>query len=97
MTMGGDLNALGAFPITWWIGYQDEEFEPEGHFGGHYPYSQPVRTGWQRKADGGWVASSEDPKLCEVFCEQCGDADGPAAVQPEPAQSLPRPYSSTLP
>ncbi len=94
MTMGGDLNALSAFPITWWIGHQDAEPDPEKHFDGHYPYARRVRTDWQQKADGGWVSSSEDPKQWEVFCEQCGDTDGPSATQPESAQRLRGPYPS---
>jgi|SRR5580704_4254116 hypothetical protein len=94
MTMGGDLNALNTFPITWWIGHPDAESAPEKHRDGHYPYARRVRNGWQRKGDGGWVSSSEDPKLWEVFCEQCGDTDGPPAAQPEPAQTLRGPYPS---
>ena len=48
MVMGGDLNALNTFPITWWIGHQDEVSEPDKHFDGHYPYARRLRTGWRQ-------------------------------------------------
>jgi hypothetical protein len=94
MTMGGDLNALNTFPITWWIGHQDEESEAEKHYDGHFPYARRARTDWQQNADGSWVSSSEDPKEWEVFCEQCGDTGGPRDLQPEAVQTIRGPYSS---
>ena len=94
MTMGGDLNALSTFPITWWIGHQDAESEPKKHGESHYPYARRVRRRWQRQGDGCWVSSSKIPSCGEVFCEQCGDTDGPPAAQPEPAQRIRGPYPS---
>jgi hypothetical protein len=94
MVMGGDLNALNTFPITWWTGRPDQESEPDNHLEGHYPYARPVRLGWKQQSDGTWVSSSEDRKVWEVFCEQCGDKDGPAERQPEPARTLRGPYAS---
>ena len=94
MTMGGDLNALNTFPVSWWIGRRDEESEPEKHFDGHFPYARRSRTGWQQKPDGAWVSSSEDPEEWEVFCEQCGDTDGPVERQSEPVRRIRGPYSS---
>lgn len=94
MVMGGDLNALNTFPVTWWIGHTDEESETEKHFDGHYPYARRVRLSWRRNAEGVWVSSSEDPKLWEVFCAQCGDTDGPPSAQPEAARTLRGPYHS---
>jgi hypothetical protein len=92
MAMGGDLNALNTFPITWWIGH--EESEEERPFDGHYPYARRVRLGWNRPSDGDWVHSSEDPKQWEVFCEQCGAREGPPEIQPEAARKLRGPYFS---
>jgi hypothetical protein len=94
MVMGGDLNALNTFPITWWTGRHDEESEPEKHHDGHYPYARRARIGWRRNGDGAWASSAEDPKQWEVFCQQCGDTDGPAAEQPGAVQKLRGPYSS---
>ena len=82
------------FPITWWIGRRTDDAEPEEHFDGHYPYTRHVRLGWARNAAGAWQAASEDPHQWEVFCEQCGDTDGPAEVQPESARELRGPYWS---
>jgi hypothetical protein len=94
MAMGGDLNALNTFPITWWTGHQAEESREGQSLDGHYPYARRVRLGWTRTGDGVWVHSSEDPKQWEVFCEQCGAREGPPDVQPEAAQKLRGPYSS---
>jgi hypothetical protein len=93
MGIGGDLNALNTFPITWWIG-QNEESEEGPPFDGHYPYARRVRLGWSRTGAGAWVHSSEDPKQWEVFCEQCGAREGPSEVQSEAAQKLRGPYPS---
>ncbi len=94
MAMGGDINALGTFPITWWIGHRPEDAEQEQRFDGHYPYARHVRLGWGRNSAGVWESSSEDPRLWEVFCAQCGDTDGPADIQPANAKELRGPYSS---
>ena len=94
MAMGGDINALSTFPIEWWLGRRTEDQGQGFPAGGHYPYARPVRTGWTRDATGRWVASGEDPHEWEVFCEQCGDADGPADGQPTPAREIRGPYPS---
>jgi len=62
-------------------------------FSGQYPYARPLRTGWTRNPTGDWVACAEDPQRWEVFCEQCGNTDGPADDQPDPARELRGPYA----
>ena len=64
--------------------------EPEAHF----PYARPLRLGWAQAEDGSWHHSLEDRHKWEVVCAQCGDTDGPANRQPEPANLLRGPYDS---
>jgi len=59
---------------------------------GHYPYVRQVRTGWHRDAGGAWAYDGVDGHLWEVFCEQCGDADGPAENQDSAVHQLRGPY-----
>ncbi len=61
---------------------------------GHFPYARPLRLGWQQDASGQWTAASEDHKLWEVFCAECGDTDGPADQQSPVVQRLRGPYQS---
>jgi hypothetical protein len=89
-----DINALNAFPPSWWWGRPAGDDAEQAPFSGHYPYARPLRTGWTRNASGHWEASAEDPHQWEVFCEQCGDTDGPADDQPDPARSIRGPYPS---
>lgn len=58
----------------------------------HFPYARRVRHGWARAVDGHWTWAAEDPRLWEVFCAQCGDADGPAEGQSPEVQRLRGPY-----
>ena len=63
--------------------------EPEAHF----PYARRLRLDWTQAQDGSWHhANKDDPHRWEVVCAQCGDIDGPADRQPEPARSLRGPY-----
>ena len=64
--------------------------EPEPHF----PYVRPLRLGWAQAEDGSWHHASEDHHKWEVVCAQCGDTDGPANRQHEPAKTLRGPYDS---
>jgi hypothetical protein len=52
-----------------------------------------VRLGWADSADG-WKWESEDPRLWEVFCAECGDRDGPADIQEPAVRELRGPYRS---
>jgi hypothetical protein len=61
---------------------------------GHYPYARQVRTGWRRDPAGQWTYDGLDDHLWEVFCEQCGDTDGPAEDQEPAVRQLRGPYSS---
>ena len=61
---------------------------------GHFPYARPLRLGWQHDATGKWNSPSEDHKLWEVFCAECGDTDGPADQQSQAVQRLRGPYPS---
>ncbi len=89
-----DINALSTFPPSWWWGRPPADDSGRQPLGGHYPYARPMRTGWTRNASGDWVASAEDPHQWEVFCEQCGDTDGPVDGQPDRARELRGPYPS---
>ena len=60
----------------------------------HFPYARPLRLRWEQTADGCWHYANQDPRRWEVVCAQCGDTDGPAEGQPEPARSLRGPYDS---
>jgi hypothetical protein len=59
---------------------------------GHYPYARQVRTGWHQDAAGRWAYDGVDVHLWEVFCEQCGDTDGPAESQAPAVLQLRGPY-----
>jgi hypothetical protein len=59
---------------------------------GHYPYARQVRTGWHQDAAGKWAHEGVDEHMWEVFCQQCGDTDGPAEYQEPPARQLRGPY-----
>ena len=89
-----DINALSTFPPSWWRGRQPADDAGQPPLGDHFPYARPMRTGWTRNNTGDWVASAEDPHQWEVFCEQCGDTDGPADSQPDRAREIRGPYSS---
>jgi hypothetical protein len=65
-----------------------------GSDGHHFPYARRLRLAWRHEADGRWTSDGEDERLWEVFCAECGDADGPAVNQTEPIQRLRGPYSS---
>jgi hypothetical protein len=65
---------------------------PAGPDGGHYPYARQVRTGWHRDAAGTWAYDGVDDHLWEVFCQQCGDTDGPAESQDPAVRQLRGPY-----
>lgn len=60
----------------------------------HYPYARPVRLSWYRDAAGEWAYQGVDAHLWEVFCERCGDTDGPAENQEAAARELRGPYRS---
>jgi hypothetical protein len=66
--------------------------ETSGPDPGHYPYAREVRTGWHRDAAGAWAYDGLDDHLWEVFCEQCGDTDGPAEEQDPAVRQLRGPY-----
>jgi hypothetical protein len=68
-----------------------ESDDPDPH---HYPYPRKVRHGWLRDTEGHWAYQSEDPHNWEVFCVQCGDADGPSEVQVGEARVLRGPFDS---
>ena len=89
-----DINALNTFPPSWWWGRPPADDSGQQPPSGHYPYARPLRTGWTRTATGDWVAFAEDPHQWEVYCQQCGDTDGPADDQPDRARELRGPYSS---
>ena len=59
---------------------------------GHFPYARPVRLGWRREANGHGAYDMADEHLWEVFCAECGDADGPAEDQTPAVQELRGPY-----
>jgi hypothetical protein len=59
---------------------------------GHYPYARQVRTGWRQDVPGAWAYDALDDHLWEVFCEQCGDTDGPAETQKPAVRQLRGPY-----
>jgi hypothetical protein len=50
--------------------YADED--PDAHTAG----VRPMRINWTQQ-NGEWVSDGTDPKRWEVFCEACGDPDGP--------------------
>lgn len=60
----------------------------------HYPYARRVRHGWHMDTAGAWAYESLDDQLWEVFCQQCGDTNGPAEDQQPPARRLRGPYRS---
>lgn len=66
--------------------------EVSGPDHGHYPYARPVCTGWYHDAAGRWAYEGVDDHLWEVFCQQCGDTDGPAENQAPPVRQLRGPY-----
>jgi hypothetical protein len=59
---------------------------------GHYPYARQVRTGWHHDGTGAWAYEGVDAQLWEVFCERCGDTDGPAEDQDPAVRQLRGPY-----
>jgi hypothetical protein len=59
---------------------------------GHYPYARQVRTGWHHDAEGSWAYDGVDAHLWEVFCQQCGDTDGPVEDQNPVVRKLRGPY-----
>jgi hypothetical protein len=59
---------------------------------GHYPYARQVRTGWHHDAAGMWAYDGLDDHLWEVFCQECGDSDGPAEDQDPAVRQLRGPY-----
>jgi hypothetical protein len=59
---------------------------------GHYPYARQVGTGWYQDAAGKWAHDGVDEHLWEVFCQQCGDTDGPTENQEPAVQQLRGPY-----
>jgi hypothetical protein len=59
---------------------------------GHYPYARQVRTGWHHDATGQWAYDGVDEHLWEVFCQQCGDTDGPAEDRKPAVRQLRGPY-----
>jgi hypothetical protein len=63
-----------------------------GPDGGHYPYARQVRTGWHQDVAGKWAYAGVDDHLWEVFCQQCGDTDGPAENQEPAVRQLRGPY-----
>jgi len=60
----------------------------------HYPYARQARLSWYQDAAGEWAYRDLDAHLWEVFCEQCGDTDGPAENQEAKVQHLRGPYRS---
>ena len=60
----------------------------------HFPYLRPLRLGWNQAEDGSWPYVFTDPHRWEVICAQCGDTDGPADSQAQPARRLRGPYES---
>jgi len=58
----------------------------------HYPYARQVRLSWNQDTAGKWAYQGVDERLWEVFCEQCGDTDGPAEYQEPAIRQLRGPY-----
>ncbi len=86
----------GDFSLGFRLGALDAKADvndAESHEHHHFPYARRLRLGWRRDADGRWVADREDKRLWEVFCDECGDTDGPAENQTEAVQRLRGPYS----
>ena len=89
-----DIGALNAFPPEWWPGRREIDPDSGRPDGGHCPYARPLQLHWSRLADGTWTSDSQDLHQRDVFCVQCGDKDGPIAMQVESARLLRGPYSS---
>jgi hypothetical protein len=64
----------------------------QGHH--HFPYARRLRLEWRHGAERRWSGASEDDRLWEVLCAECGDTDGPAERQAETVRVLRGPYSS---
>ena len=60
----------------------------------HYPYARQVRLNGSQNAAGQWAYQGVDEHLWEVFCQQCGDTDGPAENQEAAVRELRGPYRS---
>lgn len=58
----------------------------------HHPGARRMPIEWARSATGEWVAGDIDATRWEVFCEECGDTDGPADQQSPAVQELRGPY-----
>jgi hypothetical protein len=58
----------------------------------HYPYARQVRQSWYQDTAGKWAYQGVDEHLWEVFCQQCGDTDGPAEYQEPAIRQLRGPY-----
>jgi hypothetical protein len=58
----------------------------------HYPYARQVRLSWYQDGSGKWAYDGLDDHQWEVFCQQCGDTDGPAENQEPPVRQLRGPY-----
>jgi hypothetical protein len=78
----------------WWLPSQTNPSDDTHPFSGHHPYARPLHTGWSKNAHGHWQSSSEDDHQWEVFCEECGDTDGPVKLQSEKVRTLRGPYTS---
>jgi hypothetical protein len=64
-----------------------------GPVGEHYPYARQVRVGWCRDTKGNWTSETVDPRLWEVFCQECGDTDGPSEYPAASDSKVRGPYS----
>jgi hypothetical protein len=89
-----EVDALSAFPPSWWRRREAADSEESQPGGGHRPHVRTARSSWRQDASGQWESDAEEAHLWEVFCQQCGDTDGPVDIQPEAARRLRGPYPS---
>ncbi len=59
----------------------------------HHPRVRSVPQIWHQDSAGNWNAEGATAQW-EVYCEQCGDSDGPADRQFPPARELRGPYKT---
>jgi hypothetical protein len=57
--------------------------------------TRQVRTGWYHDAAGGWAYEGVDDHLWEVFCQQCGDTDGPRRIRNQRFASFAAPTATS--
>jgi hypothetical protein len=84
VSLGGDFSERKA------LSFDGALYEPTRH----RVRVRALPLGWFRNAGGEWAYEAEDERQFEVFCESCGDSDGPKENQPEKIRSLRGPYPS---